>query len=91
MTIAVIVATFKALVVLSILILIIGLIKPKWVLFWMKEPNRILVSGIALVLFMGSMTGWSQFTVKPKVKTERERTQEELNDLNLGTSPSGKR
>ncbi len=89
MAIAVLVAALKALVVLSILILIIGLIKPKWVLFWMKEPSRILVSGIALILFMGAMTGWSQFTVKPKPKTERERTQDELNNLNLG--PSDKR
>jgi len=85
-TIAVIVATLKALVVLSILILVIGLIKPKWVLFWMKEPSRVLVSGIALVLFMSSMTGWSHFTVKPKPKSERERTQEEINNLNLGPS-----
>lgn len=86
MAIAVLVATLKALVVLSILILIIGLIKPKWVLFWMKEPSRVLVSGIALLMFMGSMTGWSQFTVKPKPQSERERTQEELNNLNLGPS-----
>ena len=87
--IAVVVAALKALVVLSVLILIIGLIKPKWVLFWMDQPSRVLVSGIALILFMGSMTGWSQFTVKPKPKTERERTQDELNDLNLG--PAEKR
>jgi len=84
MTIAVAVAMLKALVVLSILILIIGLIKPKWILFWMKEPNRIMVSGIALLLFMGSMTGYTQLTVQPKQKTERQRTQDEINDLNLG-------
>ena len=84
MTIAVAVAMLKALVVLSILILIIGLIKPKWILFWMKEPNRIMVSGIALLLFMGSMTGYTQLTVQPKQKTERQRTQDETNDLNLG-------
>jgi hypothetical protein len=90
MTIAVLVAALKALVVLSILILAIGLIKPKWVLFWMKEPSRILVSCIALLVFMAAMTGWSQFTVKPRPKTERERTQEEINNLNLGPS-SGKR
>ena len=84
MPIAVIVAAFKALIVLSVLILIIGLIKPKWVLFWMKEPNRILVSGIPLLLFMGSWTGYTQFTVQPKQKSERERTQDETNELNLG-------
>lgn len=82
-TTAIIVALFKALVVLSVLVLILGLIKPKWVLFWAKEPNRILASGVALVMFMGSMTGWSYYEVKPKAKTERERTNEELNTLNL--------
>ena len=86
MTIPVAVALLKALVVLSILILIIGLIKPKWILFWMKEPNRIIVSGIALLLFMASMTGYTQLTVQPKQKSERQRTQDETNDLNLGHS-----
>jgi len=85
MTIAVVVAMLKAFVVLSILILIVGLIKPKWILFWMKEPNRIMISGIALLLFMGSMTGYTQLTVQPKQKTERQRTQDEINDLNLGS------
>lgn len=82
---AVIVAIFKALIVLSILILVIGLFKPKWILFWVQDPNRFLVSGIALLLFMGSVTGWSQFTVQPKQKTERERTNDEINNINLGT------
>lgn len=84
MSLAVLVAMFKALVVLSILILIIGLIKPKWIFFWMKEPNRILVSGVALIMFMVAMTGYTQFTVQPKPKSERERTQDETNALNLG-------
>ncbi len=88
MAIAVAVATLKALVVLSFLILLIGMIKPKWILFWMKEPNRLLVSCIALILFMGSFTGYTQLTVseKPKAKTERERNRDEVNDLNLGRS-----
>ena len=86
MSIAIAVAAFKALVVLSVIILIIGLIKPKWVLFWMKEPNRILVSSIALILFMVSFTGYSSLTVHPKPKSERDRTREEMNDLNLGRS-----
>ena len=84
MSTAVIFAMFKALVVLSILILIIGMIKPKWVFFWMKEPNRILVSGIALIMFMVGATGYSQFTVNPKHKSERESTQDETNAINLG-------
>ncbi len=80
---AIAVATLKALVVLSLLILLIGLIKPKWVLFWMKEPNRLLVSCLALILFMISATAFTQLTVKPKPKSERERTNDEINNLNL--------
>ncbi|MFM8331602.1 MAG: hypothetical protein ACKN9T_07925 [Candidatus Methylumidiphilus sp.] len=72
---------------LSILILIIGLFKPKWVLFWMKEPDRFLVSVVAMLMFMASVTGWSQFTVQPKQKTERERTNDELNALNSKENP----
>ena len=71
---------------LSFVFLIFGLIKPKWVLFWMKAPNRILVTCIAMLLFMGSWTGHTVLMVKPKQKTERERTQDELNNLNLGPS-----
>jgi len=44
-----------------------------------------MISGIALLLFMGSMTGYTQLTVQPKQKTERQRTQDEINDLNLGS------
>ena len=88
MTTAVLVATLKALVVFSIIILIVGLIKPKWVLFWMKEPTRMLASSIALILFMASVTGYTQFTVKPKPKSERERTQEEINNINRGQTPN---
>jgi hypothetical protein len=83
---AVMVAVLKALVVLSILVLIIGLIKPKWVLFWMRDPSRLLVSCVALLLFMGSMTGYSQLTVQPKPPSERERTEAENNAINLGRS-----
>ena len=82
MTIAFMAAAMKALVVLSVLILIIGLIKPKWVLFWLDQPNRVLASGIALLLFMVSMTAYTQLTVQPKKLSERERTNQEMKKLN---------
>jgi hypothetical protein len=88
---AAVAATLKAFVVLALLILIVGLIKPKWIFFWMKAPDRILVSIVALLLFMGSFTGLSMVTgvhpQKPKPKSEKERTLDEINDLNAG--PSG--
>jgi len=37
---------------LSILVLIIGMIKPKWIFLWMEKPGRIPVAFIAVVLFM---------------------------------------
>lgn len=39
--------------VLSIGILVAGMIKPKWVLFWMKNPSRIQIQLLAGALFMG--------------------------------------
>lgn len=38
--------------ILSVLVLIIGLIKPKWILIWMEKPERWLIVAIAMVLFM---------------------------------------
>lgn len=88
MTDAVMVAIFKALIVLSVLILIIGLIKPKWVLFWMKEPNRLAITSMALILFMASVTGWSHYSLPMKQtsfahKSEKDRDKDEINELNL--------
>ncbi len=40
------------LLILSVLILIVGLIKPKWLLFWMDNPGRMPIAWIAAVLFM---------------------------------------
>jgi hypothetical protein len=49
----------------SFLILLVGLIKPKWVLFWMKEPSRLVVSTVALLMFMVFFT-WHTSLVMPK-------------------------
>lgn len=40
------------LLVLATGILIVGLIKPKWLLFWMQQPSRLIIAGIAMILFM---------------------------------------
>jgi hypothetical protein len=82
-------ATLKALAVLAVAMLIVGLIKPKWIFFWMKAPDRILVTIVSLLLFMGAFTGHTMVVgiqPKQKVKTEKERTLDEINDLNLGPS-----
>lgn len=48
----------------SFLVLLVGLIKPNWVLFWMKEPSRLVASSVALVMFMVFFT-WHTSLVMP--------------------------
>jgi hypothetical protein len=74
---------FKVVVAVSVLILIIGLIKPKWVLFWMKKPDRLTVTALAMLLFMASWTGIAKLTLKPKERGGMTRTAEESNELQL--------
>ena len=40
------------LLILAVGILIVGLIKPKWLLFWMDNPNRYIIVGISTILLM---------------------------------------
>lgn len=48
--------TSFTLMLLTALFLLFGLIKPKWVLFWMKNPDRIWVLAITVFLVMISFT-----------------------------------
>lgn len=38
--------------VLAAIVLIVGMIKPKWILLWMEKPGRLPIAMIAGVLFM---------------------------------------
>lgn len=40
------------LLIISVGILIIGLIKPHWILFWMEKPERMPIIALSVVLFM---------------------------------------
>ncbi|MCF7969548.1 MAG: hypothetical protein K9L22_00070 [Methylococcaceae bacterium] len=42
------------LLVLSVGILIVGLIKPNWLLFWMEKPSRFIIVAVSIVLFMAA-------------------------------------
>jgi hypothetical protein len=81
------VLALKIMVGFSALYLIFGLIQPKWVLFWMKRPDRLTASAIALLLFMGSWTGLAKLTLKPKEPQQRyeeqRKSRDEQNILNL--------
>jgi len=74
---------FKVLVAISVLILVVGLIKPKWVLFWMKRPDRLTVTALAMLLFMSAWTGIAKLTLKPRERGAMERSAEEANELQL--------
>ncbi|MEW6038315.1 MAG: hypothetical protein AB1648_08715 [Pseudomonadota bacterium] len=59
--------------------MIISLIKPKWVLFWAKSPDRltasVTVSSIAMLMFMAGWTGIAKLTLKPKEPQQRHEEQ----------------
>jgi hypothetical protein len=41
-----------SLILLSAILLIVGMIKPKWILFWMEKPSRMMITGICMIMFM---------------------------------------
>jgi len=42
------------LLILAVGILVVGLIKPKWLLFWMEQPNRYIIVGFSVILLMAA-------------------------------------
>ncbi|NBV74958.1 MAG: hypothetical protein EBR59_03025 [Methylococcaceae bacterium] len=38
--------------ILSVVLLLVGLVKPKWILFWVKNPTRLPIIMLSSVLFM---------------------------------------
>ena len=67
----------------SVLIFIIGMIRPKWILFFMRHPDRLSVSALAMVMFMASWTGIAKMTLKPKERLTVQRSSEDANQLQL--------
>jgi hypothetical protein len=78
----------QILAVLAVVIFLVGMIKPKWVLFWMKEPDRLWASSLGLFLFMAAVTAYSEIRLKHKAPQVREPAQErsadQRNELQLG-------
>lgn len=76
--------TLKIVALLSVLILVVGLIKPKWILFWMKQPDRLTVTALSMLLFMASWTAIAKLTLKPREPgATQERSLDEQNELPL--------
>jgi undecaprenyl pyrophosphate phosphatase UppP len=58
------------LLVLSIGILVAGMIKPKWIFFWMENPNRVHIQLFAVALFMGAAVMFGEANVAKKQEME---------------------
>jgi hypothetical protein len=75
------------LVALSPVVFLIGLVKPGWILFWMKEPDRLWASSMGIIMFMATFTAYSEMRVRHKVANEQtdphRGTQEDRNQLQL--------
>ena len=73
----------KVLVAVSVLVFIVGMIKPKWVLFFMKQPDRLTVTALAMILFMSAWTGIAKVTLKPKDRAVDRPSTEDSNRFPL--------
>lgn len=66
------------LVALSPVVFLIGLLKPGWILFWVKKPDRLWASSVGLVLFMVAFTGYSEARLKHKAAGQDDHPREQL-------------
>lgn len=65
----------QAMIVLSFVIFIVGIIRPAWVFFWMKDPNRYLVIAVSMILFMLSLIGYGETMARIAAEKERQNKQ----------------
>ncbi len=56
------------LLIWTVLIFFLGMYKPKWPLFFMKNPNRFLILAICTVLFMISATLYGEGLRREKLE-----------------------
>lgn len=63
--------------ILCVLVLIVGLFKPKWILFWMDNPSRLMIQAIAAVLFMGAAVLFGEGVKEKKAADQAAQPQAE--------------
>jgi hypothetical protein len=61
-----------SLILLSFVVLLVGMFKPKWILFWVDTPSRMVIAAISMALFMIGFTLYGSGT---KEKKELEQKQ----------------
>ena len=75
------------LVALSPVVFLIGLIRPKWILFWVKEPDRLIASSVGILMFMATFTAYSEMRVKHRQMVDgapaRQQSHDQQNELQL--------
>jgi hypothetical protein len=54
--------------IITILFFVLGMIKPKWPLFFMKEPNRFIILVITTILFMITATLYGEGLRREKLE-----------------------
>lgn len=61
-----------SLIFLSFGVLIVGLIKPKWILFWQENPSRLMVTGIGMVMFMVGAVLFGEGNKQKKLELQKQ-------------------
>ena len=77
--------------ILSVVLLIVGLIKPKWILFWVKNPTRLPIIMLSSVLFMSAavMFGEGNKQLKQeKAQTSVSQTAPAVSEIPVVTAPA---
>ncbi len=59
---------------LALLFFVVGMIKPKWALFFMEKPTRWLITIITTILFMIVMTMYGEGHRQAKLAEKHKRT-----------------
>ncbi len=60
---------------LSIIFLIVGMIKPKWLLFWMDKPGRIPIILLSSILFMIGAVMFGEANLAKQQATAKQKPQ----------------
>jgi len=64
------------LIVLAIGLLIVGMIKPQWLLFWMDKPGRMPIIFFSAVLLMSGMVMFGEATLEKQTLNMQQVEQE---------------
>lgn len=59
------------------LFVVVGMVKPKWALFFLKNPSRIIVMSISIILFMAVMTFYGAWN-KEKMLQEKKSVESSI-------------